>query len=71
MDYVITHIAKRVKMEPRQVQAAIWKAVRDESGATGTGQSFEELLPARLAADPELQALIKRANGAEPLPGTP
>lgn len=71
MDYVITHIARKVGMEPRQVQAAIWKAARDEAGATGTGQSFEELLPERLANNPDMQKLIERAKSGAAVPPRP
>jgi hypothetical protein len=62
-------------MEPRQLQAAIWKAVKDQYEAARkkgtTGQPFEELLPAKIAKDPQMQQLIQRAKGGEASPARP
>jgi hypothetical protein len=65
-------MANRLKMEPRQVQAAIWKAIKEaEQKAGNTSQSFEELLPDRIAKDPQMQALIERAKAGEAAPPRP
>jgi hypothetical protein len=55
------------------VQAAIWKAVKeaDERGSKTTSEPFEALLPKRLAADPQMRALIQRAKGGEAVPPRP
>lgn len=72
IDYQITQMANRLKMEPRQVQAAIWKAIKEaEQKAGNTSQSFEELLPDRIAKDPQMQALIERAKAGEAAPPRP
>jgi len=66
-------LARRQGMEPRQLQAAIWRAVKErEQKATGnTSEPFEKLLPRKIAADPEMQALIARAKAGEPAPPRP
>lgn len=63
MDYQVTRIAKQLNMEPRQVQAAMWKAIRESSGETSSGAPFEELINKRLAKDKVLQALAAQSRG--------
>jgi hypothetical protein len=69
MDYTLSQIAKRSGMEPRQLQAAIWTAIKEkqQSIASNTSLPFEKLLPQRVAADPAMQALIANAKGAPEL----
>lgn len=64
MDYTLTQIAKRNGMEPRQLQAALWTAMKaaDEGGSRSTSLPFEALLPKKIAEDPAMQALIRRGS---------
>jgi hypothetical protein len=73
MDYTLTQIARRVGMEPRQVQAAIWKAIKeaDDKGRNTTSEPFEALLPKRLAADAQMQELIRQAKAGAPAAARP
>jgi hypothetical protein len=73
IDYWTTQLARRVGMEPRQAQAAIWDTIRKAEGTASesSGQSFERLLPERLARDPGMQDLIRRAKAGEPVPSRP
>jgi hypothetical protein len=73
MDYWTTQLARRVGMEPRQAQAAIWKAIKEaEQRATNnTSLPFEALLPKKIAADAGMQALIQRAKAGEIAPPRP
>jgi hypothetical protein len=72
-DYMLTQIAQRNGMEPRQLQAAIWTAVKEaeQRNAGNTSLPFEKLLPAKIAKDPQMQALIGRARAGEKAPDRP
>lgn len=73
MDYWLTQLSKRAGMEPSQVQAAIWKAVKEaeQRAAGSSSEPFERLLPKKIASDPEMQALIARAKAGEAVPARP
>lgn len=73
IDYIVTQVAKRQGMEPRQVQAAIWKAIKEseQKNAGNTSLPFEKLLPKKLAEDPELKQLAERARGGQAAPPRP
>jgi hypothetical protein len=71
VDYWITQLAKRVGMEPRQVQAAIWKAIKEEQEGRAAVGAFETLLPKKIAKDPKMQELIQRAKAGESAPDRP
>lgn len=64
-DYLITQAAHAKGIEPRQMQAAIWKTIKDSEGIAGqTGASFETVLNQKLAKDPALAAALAQARGA-------
>jgi len=73
MDYRLTQIARRVGMEPRQVQAAIWTVIKEaeQKNSGNTSLPFEKLLPKNIAADPEMQELIANAKAGRPAPPRP
>ena len=62
IDYVLTQVAKQRGIEPRQLQAAIWKAARDQAKAKTTGAPFEDVLKAKAAKDPNLAAFIEQVR---------
>lgn len=63
MDYLISQVAKTKGLEPRQVQAAIWKTIKDAEGLAGQGgESYEILVRRKLLSDPDLVAAIKQAS---------
>lgn len=64
MDYLITQTAQRKGIEPRQMQAAIWKTMRDAKAMSTTGEAFEVVLRKRIMADPDLAATIKQLSGS-------
>jgi GNAT superfamily N-acetyltransferase len=68
MDYLITQVAQKKGLEPRQVQAAIWKTIKDAEGIAGQGgESYEVLVRKKLLSDPDLAAAIKQAKGRPPI----
>ncbi|HTS26701.1 MAG TPA: hypothetical protein VMH81_12570 [Bryobacteraceae bacterium] len=44
---------------------------REQKATGNTSEPFEKLLPRKIAADPEMQALIARAKAGEPAPPRP
>ncbi len=61
IDYNLTQVAKEAGVEPRQIQAAIWKAIKDAQGRAGdTGASFEQAIKEKMAKSPEFKALIEK-----------
>lgn len=64
MDYQVTQVARKLGVEPRQVQAAMWKAIRENEGETSSGAPFEELIRKRLEKDADLRRLIVRRRAA-------
>lgn len=64
MDYMLTQIAHEEGMEPRELQAAIWAAARENAGASTTGSSFETVLRERLLKSPDLLQTIQNLSGA-------
>ncbi len=61
IDYNLTQVAKEAGVEPRQIQAAIWKAIKDAQGRSGdTGASFEQAIKDKMAKSPEFKALIEK-----------
>ncbi len=61
IDYNLTQVAKEAGVEPRQIQAAIWKAIKDAQGRAGdTGASFEQAIKDKMAKSPEFRALIEK-----------
>jgi hypothetical protein len=64
-DYWLTQIAHEKGIEPRQLQAALWKAVRESAGESAeTGASFNDMLNERLAADPTLADTLARMRAS-------
>jgi len=66
MDATVTQLAKSKGFEPRAVQAAIWKAIKDaeQTGEAKFGGTFESLLEDNLHKNPQLRALLpKQAPG--------
>jgi len=64
MDYMLTQIANKNGMEPRQLQAAIWKAIKDTEGLPGQGgENFETLVKQKLARDPKMAGVIHDLTG--------
>jgi hypothetical protein len=62
-DYLITQVANKKGIEPRQLQAAIWKAMKDSQGIAGqTGDAFEAVLQRKLMKDPDLAGAIAGAR---------
>jgi hypothetical protein len=60
-DYLITQVAQKKGIEPRQMQAAIWKTIKDAQGIAGqTGESYQTLLRKKLLSDPDLAATIQK-----------
>jgi hypothetical protein len=60
-DYTLTQVAKKAGVEPRQLQAGIWKAIKEAEGRAGnTSESFEQVLARNVADKPELKALLQR-----------
>jgi hypothetical protein len=53
---------------PSQVQAALWKAIRESSGETSSGASYEELIKQRLATNKVLRNLAAQSRGEAPEP---
>ncbi len=70
MDYTITQAAKKAGVEPRQMQAAAWKAIKAELGKKGaSAETFEQILARNVATKPELGALLQELrNGPRPVP---
>lgn len=66
MDYQVTRLAKKLDMQPRQVQAALWKAIRESSGETSSGAPFEELIGSRIAKSKVLSELVDQSRGEQP-----
>lgn len=71
MDYQVTRLAKKLNMEPRQVQAALWKAIRESSGETSSGAPFEELIQSRLRKNPVLRQLAEQSKAESQKEPTP
>jgi hypothetical protein len=63
VDFIITQTALKKGIEPRQLQAAIWAAMREEYGKTGGGEPFEEIFKKRLREDPEMRATVEQLTG--------
>ena len=62
MDYLISQVAAKKGLEPRQLQAAIWKTIKDTEGLAGQGgESYEVLVRRKLLSDPDLAAAIQQA----------
>jgi hypothetical protein len=70
LDYQLTQLAKKAGVEPRQMQAAIWRAIKDEQGRAGnTNESFEQVLQRHVATKPDLARVIRQLREAQaPLP---
>ena len=61
MDYLISQVAAKKGLEPRQLQAAIWKTIKDTEGLAGQGgESYEVLVRRKLLSDPDLAAAIQQ-----------
>lgn len=68
-DYLITQAAQAKGIEPRQMQAAIWKTIKDTQGTRNdTGASFEDVLRAKLLKDPDLGPALQAASVSPPAP---
>ncbi len=62
MDYLVSQVAAKKGLEPRQLQAAIWKTIKDTEGLAGQGgESYEVLVRRKLLSDPDLAAAIQQA----------
>ena len=62
MDYLISQVAAKKGLEPRQLQAAIWKTIKDTEGLAGQGgESYEVLVRRKLLSDPDLATAIQQA----------
>jgi len=70
LDYTITQAAKKAGVEPRQMQAAVWKSIKDQQGRAGnTAESFEQVLARNVRTKPELSELLKSLREARPAGG--
>lgn len=66
VDYLITQLAEKKGVEPRQMQAAIWKTIKDAEGlASQGGESYEVLVRRKLLKDPDLAEIIKKVAPAQ------
>lgn len=66
-DYWLSQIAHDMGVEPRQLQAAIWKTAREVGGqSAATGQPFETMLAQNLAKNPSLNAVLNRVRQGAP-----
>lgn len=64
-DYWLSQIAHDQGVEPRQLQAAVWKTAREVGGqSAATGQPFEAMLAKRLAKDPALAEMLSKVRSA-------
>jgi hypothetical protein len=64
LDYAITQVAKKAGVEPRQMQTAIWKAIKQEQGLAGaSAESFEQILARQIKTNPELAQVIQQLRG--------
>ena len=63
LDYLITQVAQKKGLEPRQLQAAVWKMIKDAEGLASQGaESYEVLVRRKLLSDPDMAAAIKQAS---------
>jgi hypothetical protein len=72
IDYLITQVAAKKGVEPRQLQASIWTAMKlaaEREGAKDI-RSFDEILKDKLGRDPDFAELIQQAR-AKPTPPKP
>jgi len=71
-DYLLTQVALKKGIEPRQLQAAIWRKMLDEAANAGQSKdSFETVLKRKLLKDPDLAQAIERAKAIQPAPARP
>lgn len=58
-DAYLTQVARKVSVEPRQMQAAIWKAIKEsEQVQNQTSEAFEDVLRRNMEKKPELRGLL-------------
>ena len=66
MDHMISQIARQRGIDPREMQAALWKAAKDEAGSASDSRPFEQVLRSKLEQDPELKAAMEQALSVTP-----
>jgi hypothetical protein len=70
IDYAVTQVARKRGIAPREMQAAVWTAMKEarELASGNTSESFEVVLRNKLEKDPELAAAIKQALDSQGSP---
>jgi hypothetical protein len=68
-DAYFTQIALKAGVEPRQLQAGIWRAIKEAEQKVGnTSESFEEVLKRNMEQKPELRKVIEELRKGKPQP---
>jgi hypothetical protein len=67
LDYTLTQVANKIGVEPRQLQAAIWKAIKEKQGIPGqTAETFEQLLKRQVEKNPALAQTLRDLRAGAP-----
>jgi hypothetical protein len=67
MDYLISQVANKAGVEPRQMQAAIWKTIKDLEGVESQGaEPYHVLTEKKFARTPVWERLVRETQGKTP-----